>query len=187
MKRNTSLILSFGLLVLACSLYRVFDGRPWGFAPQIAMALFSGAIIRDKKFAFLMPLLSMLLSDALYQVLYVNGLSSTPGFYGGQATNYALFLAMTVFGFFIKNIRVGSVLAASVAAPVFYFLLSNFQVWIGGGGYQRPKTFSGLLQCYVDGWPFFTGSLMATVFFSALFFGAWQLMTRRQQQLSPAN
>ncbi|RYY96857.1 MAG: hypothetical protein EOO11_12410 [Chitinophagaceae bacterium] len=187
MKRSTSLILSFGLLVLACSLYRVFDGRPWGFAPQIAMALFSGAVIKDKKFAFLMPLLSMLLSDALYQVLYVNGLSKTPGFYSGQATNYILFLAMTVFGFFIRNIRVGSVLAASLAAPTFYFLLSNFQVWMGGGGYGRPKTFGGLMQCYADGWPFYGGSVLATVLFSVIFFGAWQLMTRPQPKLAPAN
>ncbi|TCJ12050.1 hypothetical protein EPD60_15960 [Flaviaesturariibacter flavus] len=184
MKRNTSVILSFGLLVLACSLYRVWDGRPWGFAPQIAIALFSGAIIREKKYAFLMPLASMLLSDSLYQLLYVNGLSKTPGFYGGQATNYVLFMAMTVFGFFIKNFNVGRILGASLAAPTAYFLLSNFLVWTGGGGYGHPKNFGGLMQTLADGLPFYGGSLAATVLFSGLFFSAWYAINQKQRELA---
>jgi len=184
MKRNTSLLLSFGLLVLACSVYRVWDDRPLGFAPQIAIALFSGAIIRDKKYAFLMPLLSMLLSDAFYQLLYVNGVSKIPGFYEGQALNYVLFVSMTCFGFFIRSFNWRPIAVSALAAPTTYFLLSNFQVWISGGGYGRPKTFAGLMQCYADGLPFYQGSLMATVLFSAILFGVWFVMTRKQRELA---
>jgi hypothetical protein len=184
MKRNTSVILSFGLLVLACSLYRVWDGRPFGFAPQIAIALFSGAIIRDKKLSFLMPLASMLLSDAFYQLLYVNGLTKIPGFYGGQAINYILFISMTVFGFFIRNFNIGRILGASIAAPTAYFILSNFQVWLGGGGYSRPKTFAGLMQCFADGFPFYQWSVVATIVFSAIFFSTWYAVTRKQEELA---
>ncbi|GAB4092165.1 DUF6580 family putative transport protein [Flaviaesturariibacter terrae] len=184
MKRNTSLLLSFGLLVLACSCYRAWDGRPFGFAPQIAVALFSGAVIRDKKWSFLMPLLSMLLSDAFYQLLYVNGYSKIPGFYSGQAINYVLFVSLTVFGFMIRNFNVGRMALASLAAPTAYFILSNFQVWLGGGGYSRPKTFAGLMQCFADGLPFYGWSLAATALFSALFFGAWYALTRKQEQLA---
>ncbi|RYZ22225.1 MAG: hypothetical protein EOO16_09890 [Chitinophagaceae bacterium] len=184
MKRNTSVILSFCLLVLACSLYRVWDARPWGFAPQIAIALFSGAIIREKKYAFLMPLASMLLSDSIYQLLYVNGLSKTPGFYGGQALNYVLFASMTVFGFLVKSFNVGRILGVSLAAPTAYFLLSNFQVWIGGGGYHRPKTFSGLMQCMADGLPFYGGSVLATVIFAGVFFSSWYAINQKQRELA---
>ena len=81
-------------------------GRPFGFAPQIAMAIFGGAVIKDKKFAFLLPLLSMFISDALYELLYRNGIGNMRGFYEGQVTNYILFGLMTVFGFFIKSIKV---------------------------------------------------------------------------------
>lgn len=184
MKRNTSLLLSFGLLVLACSLYRVWDARPFGFAPQIAIALFSGAVLRDKKWSFLMPLASMLLSDAFYQLLYVNGYTKIPGFYSGQAINYILFVSMTVFGFFIRNFNIGRILATSLAAPTAYFLLSNLSVWIGGGGYGRPKTAAGLLQCMADGLPFYGGSLLATVLFSGLFFGSWYVLTNKQRELA---
>src|SRR5687768_2220606 len=103
MKLNKSLLLIFGMLILVASLYRVWDGRPYGFAPQIAMAIFGGAIISNKRLAFVLPLVSMLFSDILYEVLYQNGLSEMPGFYAGQFENYLLFAALTLFGFLMKK------------------------------------------------------------------------------------
>jgi hypothetical protein len=59
-----------------------------------------------------------------------------------------------------------------------YFLLSNFAVWLGGGGFQRPKTFSGLMLCYEDALPFLRSSMGYTVLFSALLFGSYFLIRR---------
>lgn len=180
MKLNKSVLLTFGLLILACSLYRVWPDRPFGFAPQWAMAVFAGAVLKDKRWAFLLPLLSMLISDTLYQVLYYNGVGQIWGFYGGQWLNYLLFLSVTVFGFMIrKKLSVANIFAASLAAPSAFFLLSNFSVWVGGGGYHRPMTGVGLLQCYADGLPFYQVSLLATPVFSAVLFGAYFLLGQR--------
>jgi hypothetical protein len=181
MKQNKSVLLIFLLLIVAASVYRVWDGRPWGFVPQIAMALFGGAVIRHKKLAFVLPLLSMLLSDVLYEVLYRNGLSEIPGFYSGQFTNYVLFAGMTFIGFWMRNLAISRIAVGSLVAPTVYFLLSNFQVWIGGGGYGRPKTFSGLLQCYTDGAPFYRGYLLGTVFFAIVLFGLYFLFQRKAE------
>ena len=104
MKLNKSLLLAFGILLLSASLYRAWPDRPFGFAPQMAMALFSGAIIRNKRWAVILPLLSMLISDILYQVLYVNELTTIKGFYAGQWLNYLLIFGITLFGFLIKKI-----------------------------------------------------------------------------------
>ena len=76
------------ILIVIAAVYRVIPGRPDGFAPQIAMALFGGAIIKDKKWAFALPLFSMFLSDLLYQALFSMHLSERQGFYQGQLTNY---------------------------------------------------------------------------------------------------
>jgi hypothetical protein len=51
-------------------------------------------------------------------------------------------------------------------------------VWIGGGGYNRPKTFDGLMMVYADGLPFYQMSFLATLFFSAVFFGGYYLVTK---------
>ena len=163
-------------------------GRPYGFAPQIAMAIFGGAIIKDKKFAFLLPLLAMFVSDCLYQLLYINGVGSMYGFYDGQLLNYLLFGGLTVFGFFIKNLNVKKIALASVAAPTAYFLASNFFVWASSSplaGLSRPKTFAGLMMCYGDGLPFYPWSVASTFVFCAILFGSYYLMTKKSTTLVP--
>lgn len=181
MKITKQVIVSFILLVIIASVYRVMP-RPFGFAPQWAMAIFAGAIIKDKKFSFLLPLLSMFVSDALYEILYRTGAGTIPGFYPGQITNYILFAAMTVFGFLITRISFKQILGASVAAPTAYFLLSNFFVWFSNSpdaGLARPKTFNGLLLCYNDGLPFYQWSIAATLIFSAVIFGTYYFVTKK--------
>ena len=130
MKSNKNLLITFIVLVIVASLYRVIP-RPVNFAPHIAMALFGGAVISDKKWTFALPIFSMFLSDLLYQVLFNYGISSTPGFYEGQWQNYLLFAGITIIGFLIKKITVFNVLAASIAAPTVFFIFSNFVVWAG--------------------------------------------------------
>ncbi len=88
MRITKPVLFSLILLVLVCALYRIIPGRPMGFAPQIAMAIFGGAVfINNKKWAFALPLLSMFISDVLYEVFYTAGISSMPGFYQGQWQN----------------------------------------------------------------------------------------------------
>ena len=128
MKLNKPVLLSFGLLVLAASLYRAWPDRPYGFAPQMAMALFGGAVIKDKRLAFLLPLISMLISDVLYQFLYINGLTQIQGFYADQWINYLLIAGITVFGFLMKKITALRVFAFSISGSIIFFLLSNFAV-----------------------------------------------------------
>jgi hypothetical protein len=184
MKLSKNLIFTFVALIVVAALYRVVPGRPFGFAPQIAMALFAGAVIKDKKSAFALPLLSMFISDAIYQILYVSKLSIIPGFYEGQITNYILFTLLTAVGFLIKKINIASVVLASIAAPTVYFVLSNFFVWLSGtGGYQHPKTFNGLMMCLADGVPFYKNSIWGTLFFSAVLFGGYYFL--RQYFLKP--
>jgi hypothetical protein len=188
MKLNKSLLLAFGLLVLFASLYRAWPDRPYGFAPQMAMALFGGAIIKDKRWAFILPLLSMLISDILYQALYMNGLTSIKGFYTGQWLNYLLIAGITLFGFLLKKINFLKVAAFSLTGSILFFLASNFVVWLGGGGFGRPKTFDGLMMCYYDGLAFlrdyglvngFYGNLfIGDLFFCTLLFGSYYLINR---------
>ena len=181
MKISKQVIGSLILLVIIASLYRIMPGRPYGFAPQIAMAFFAGSIIKDKKFSFLLPLISMLISDGLFEILYTNGVGNIRGFYEGQLLNYILFAGLTVFGFYIKNFNVKRIAISSVLAPTTYFLISNFLVWASASpmaGLQRPKTFDGLLMCYADGLPFYPWTLASTIIFSAILFGSYYLMTR---------
>jgi hypothetical protein len=189
MNKKTT-ILVFALLIIACSLYRVWDGRPFGFAPQIAMALFAGSVISNKKLSFFVPLLSMLISDVIYQVLYMQGLTQIKGFYEGQWANYLLFTAITFIGFFINKNKTGHIILGSLAGAIFFFIASNFLNWLGGGldinSQPYPKTFDGLMNCFVAGLPFFRGSILATLVFSGIFFGAYWLYSRYVTRVQPS-
>lgn len=189
MKLTRQVIAGLILMIVIASLYRVMPDRPLGFAPQFAMAIFAGALLKEKKYGFLLTLLSMFISDALYEILYINGLSPIPGFYQGQIVNYLLFTGLTVFGFMINKINFSKIALASIAAPSAFFLLSNFFVWISSApdaGLNRPKTFSGLMQCYSDAIPFYLGNLAATFVFSAILFGGFYLMFRKINIKAPA-
>jgi len=171
LKRN--LLIIFVVLLVLSAVCRVA-----GFAPQLAIAIFAGAIIRDKKLAFALPLVSMLLSDVLYEVLFQLGYVNYGGFYEGQLLNYFLIASVTVFGFLIRRWNVLQIAAATIAAPAAYFILSNFAVWIGGGGWFHPKTFDGLMSTYRDGLPFLRSSLESTIIFSAVLFVGYYLLQR---------
>jgi len=180
MKLNKSNLLILFILILACALYRVWDNRPMGFAPQIAMALFAGSVSKDKRFAFLFPILSLFISDLLYQFLYSQGLSTIKGFYSGQWQNYLVIASVTIIGFFINKAKIGQIFIGSLAGAVYFFLASNFTVWVGGGldinNQPYPRSFSGLLLCYTEALPFFKWSVLSTLLFNGVFFGSFYLL-----------
>lgn len=183
MKPNRSTLLVFGLLLLASSLYRVWDGRPLGFIPLFAMAIFSGAVIKNRFAAILIPLVSLFLSDVLYEILYRNNMTEIQGFYSGQIINYILIAGTAVFGMLFRKIKVLNIIVASVAAPTLYFLVSNLLYWTGGGTDIRTqlplsRDFDGLLQSYNQGLPFYKGYVLSTLIFSAIFFGVFYLLQR---------
>ena len=180
MKLNKSNLLVLFILILACALYRVWDSRPMGFAPQIAMALFAGSISKDKRFAFLFPVLSLFISDLLYQFLYSQGLSTIKGFYEGQWQIYLMIASITIIGFFINKNKIGQIFLGSLAGAVYFFLISNFMVWVGGGwdinNQPYPRSFSGLMLCYSEALPFFKWSVLSTLIFNGIFFGSFYLL-----------
>ena len=107
MKISRSIIVALVLTIVASALYRIMPNRPMGFAPQIAIALFSGALcVKNKKWAFAMPLVSMFISDLFFEVLYMNHLTDYQGFYSGQWLNYILIAGLSAFGFLIQTKKI---------------------------------------------------------------------------------
>lgn len=186
MKISKQLIISLLILIVLAGLYRVMPNRPYGFSPFIAMAIFAGAVIKEKRFAFLLPIVAMLFSDLLYQLLFIFDISPIPGFYEGQITNYILFGGLTAFGFFIKGFDLKKISIASVSAPTAYFFLSNALVWASTSpmaGLGRPKTFPGLLMTLTDGLPFYPWTLVSTILFSAILFGTYYFLFEKNFSL----
>jgi hypothetical protein len=136
-----------------------------GFSAIFAVALFSGITAKQNKFGIMMPLLILLLSDVVLQVLHSMNLFPFAGFYKGQTTIYALTLLLTLFGLVLSKPSVTRLITGVIAGPTLFFLVSNFIVWSKNGGLGYSRDFSGLITCYAAALPFYKNSLLSTMIF----------------------
>jgi hypothetical protein len=157
------LLLAFGIIALAAAL-RIAP-HPWNFTPVGAMALFSGAVIKDRRLAFLVPLVALFFGDIFI------------GFYKLIPIVYASFLVSVAIGFWLRDRRSAArITAATLAGAIQFFLVTNFAFWALEPFY--PHTRAGLLACYVAGIPFFWNTLAGDAVYAVLFFGAFALAER---------
>jgi hypothetical protein len=156
-------LLAFAMIVLAAAL-RIAP-HPWNFTPVGAMALFSGAIIRDRRLAFVFPIFALFVGDIFI------------GFHKLMPVVYASFFVSVVIGFWLGDRRaVGRIAAATLLGAVQFFLVTNFAVWAFGLFY--PRTSAGLLACYLAGVPFFWNTLAGDGVYALLLFGGFALAER---------
>lgn len=149
--------------ILAAAFMRLVPHWP-NFTPVAAIALFSGTYISRKAFAFVIPMVAMLLSDLFL------------GFHSTMIAVYAAFGITVLIGFALRNrVKFGSVALASVASSVIFFLITNFGSWLSGM-MPYPMNFSGLMMAYTAGIPFFNNGLMGDLLYSTVLFGGFYLV-----------
>ncbi|MEP6682336.1 MAG: DUF6580 family putative transport protein [Parafilimonas sp.] len=155
-----------------------------GFTCVIAVSLFAGLTIKDKKLAFLFPLLTLFISDILLQGLHALNVFSYSGFYSGQIINYILFIVLTLIGVALRNTKTAGIIAASFIGPTVFFLLSNFFVWkLQGATMGYSRNISGLMQAYTFGLPFYRNSLISTFIFLPSFIALYNRIVYRKLSL----
>jgi hypothetical protein len=171
--KNTR-FLAVAALILIAALSRLLPHFP-NVTAVGAMALFGGAYATNRVLAFVLPLISLFLSDLiLNNVVYAafnNG--KFVWFYDGAMWVYGAVALTVLVGLTLaKKVNSRSVLMASVACSIAFFLITNFGVWQGGGMY--PKTGAGLVACYTAALPFLLNSLIGDLSFAALLFGGFE-------------
>ena len=158
-------ILTLVGMIFSAALIRILP-HPWNFTPVAAMALFGGAQFSDKRLAFAVPFFALLFSDLVL------------GFYPWWGIVYAAYAAIVVIGIFIQQNRsMVSVGFASLAASMVFFLVSNLAHFLTAGYF--PMSLAGVMQCYIDGLPFFRNTLLSDLFYSALLFGTFYAAEKR--------
>ena len=172
-KQSTSTLLMAALLIIIAALSRVFL-YPHNFSPIIGMAIFAGAVIKDRRLAFALPLLAMFLSDVLFEVFNI-----APGFWGwGQLVGYGILALITVIAFSMKKINVLTIAGYSVGSSLLFFLLSNsaFFVFDNPIYHLYPQNFSGYIGSLVGGLPFLRTGVVADLVYSGVLFGTYFLV-----------
>src|SRR5258705_11145742 len=162
-------ILAAVIIILAAVLRIV--PHPWNFTPIGAMALFSGAMFRDRRVAFLFPPIALFAGAPFV------------GFHCLIPVVYASFLLSVCIGTGLANrrgiLRVGG---AVFLGALQFFLVTNFAVWQLFGTY--PRTPTGLAACYIAGLPLFGNTLAGDAIYATLFFGIFALAEKLFPALS---
>ncbi len=146
--------------------------HPANFAPIGAIALFA-ALYLPKKYALIIPLIAMFISDIFI------GFYSLPI----MLSVYIGFTIMSLIGLLVKkNKKFSTILGGTLVGSILFFLLTNFAVWTFGTMYSH--TFSGLIQSYTMAIPFFKNSLLGDLFYSGIIIGGFEfvlsLQTKKQ-------
>jgi uncharacterized protein DUF6580 len=158
------------VMIILAAVVRILP-HPWNFTPIGAMAIFSGAMFRDRRIAFIFPLVALFAGD-----LFV-------GIHRLIPIVYASFLLSVFIGTWLANrrsvLRIGG---AVFLGALQFFLVTNFAVWQLFGTY--PNTPAGLAACYIVGLPLFGNTLAGDAVYSTLFFGIFALAEKLYPSLS---
>jgi hypothetical protein len=185
-------VLIFTMILLAAVLR--LAPHPWNFTPVGAIALFSGAMVRDRHLAFLFPLLVMFATDSIV------------GFNKLSPLVYACFLLSVLIGRSVVGARFSAsqqakresqadsankantgtlsrIAGATFLGSLQFFLITNFGVWAFLVSY--PRTGAGLAACYLAGVPLFWNTLAGDAVYATLLFGSFFLAERFALRLRP--
>ena len=180
---NITLRISTIVLFILIAAFSRLIPHPANFAPIGAMALFGAAYFSQRYLVFIIPVLSMWLSDlVINNVVYGQYFDRFVWFYDGFYWTYGSFIIIGLVGLILlKKVNLKRLIASSLVASVLFFIISNFGVWASGTFY--PKNIAGLISCYAAGIPFFKNTLMGDFVYCAVMFGAFEFAQYKIPQL----
>ena len=167
------------LLVILAVAYRlttglmIHSGTTWlsNFAPFAAIALCSAAYF-PMRFKFSVPLIALLISDAVLNFHY-----DAPLFSPLIVCRYLTLAAIGLIGLVLQNrASLKTLLPASILGSTIFYAVTCTFAWLSDPGYAR--NFAGLIQSLTVGlpqysatpsWMFFRNSLVSDLFFTLVF------------------
>lgn len=139
------------------------------FAPIAALALFGGVYF-NKKYALILPIAAMLISDYFI------------GFYNPwlMAAVYGSFLIVGLIGLWLKNHKTfANVLGGSMFGSIIFFIVTNFTMWAIQPMMAVPMyqtSWQGIINCFSMALPFFRSTIAGDLFYTGLMFGLMEVV-----------
>ena len=172
--------LRFGIIsgvVLLAALSRLAMTELPNVSPLGAMALFGGAYFSKRYLAVLIPLLALWISDvALNNTIYAAYYEGFSWF--GVPVVYLSIIVIALMGTkLLKQIKVKNLFIASLLTSLVFFLITNLGSWWAIPAYSKDLV--GIIAAYTAGLPFFLSTVLSNLLFTAVLFGGYELVKRR--------
>ena len=178
-------------LISALVVFRLvaaFSGDAWmnqwaNFSPMAAVVL-CGAIFFPRKWAVLIPLLALLITD-----LALNLHAGLAPFTSNTVALLVSFAIVFWIGISLRKSgggkKLGPILLGSVAGTLIFYTITNSSVWLMSSSSVYPRTIEGWIQCMTVGTPgfppsylFLRNSLVGDLFFTGFFWAVLWSTTR---------
>ncbi len=182
-KKHFAFVTGFiGLAVLSRILPHLYNFTPLG-----AIALFGAAYFTDKKWAIIIPLVAMWISDLfLNNLVYTSIYGGFTLFNWGMLWIYGSLILIALLGMkVLKKVTVPRIIGGALSASVIFFIVSNFGVWLTSPMY--PLNFGGLIASYTAAIPFFHNTLAGDLVYCSVLFGAYEYAKFKYPSLAVAN
>ncbi len=168
---STQLAIS-AVLIAALVVAKIIP-HPWNFSAVGALCLLSGSLLRDKRYAAVVPVLAMLLGDVYLDITrYQTAYSLTnPAIFAVMSSVWICYALYGQLGTWIARMNRNwvSIGASCLAGSLFFFVVTNFADFL----FFRPHTWTDLGRCYLDAIPYYRNSLLSDLTFATLLFGGW--------------
>jgi hypothetical protein len=140
--------------------------HPANFTALGAMALFSGANIKDRRLGLLLPLITLLITDMIL------------GFHSSMIPVYVCIFFTSILGVKISDKQnLFTIGGSTLLASVVFFLVTNLPFWYADLQLY-PMTLSGTLESYTMALPYFGNQLAGDLCYTAAIFGLYRLISR---------
>lgn len=163
---KSEFLLAAGLVVIGIATRLVFNAiHVYNFNAVIATAIFAGAYLNRSRFALFVPLIAMILTDAIL------------GFY--EFPYMAVVYGSFILAFFIGRVYSAKpsllrYISVTIGGSLTFFLITNF-AWWPFYTTMYPHTISGLIQSYTMALPFYKNSLTSDLVFTGVLFGGFAM------------
>ena len=177
---HTRLIFFCAALIVLAVISRMMNAEMhwYNFGPLVAISLFSGALLKNKSYAYAIPLIAFLISDLFLEF------TSNSGFYGiSQFFVYGAMALVVLFGSQMGKPKALKIMGYSLGGSFIFWLISNLGVFFSGyyglslGGFAT--TYLMAIPFYtVTGTEFFINQFAGDLIFSGILFGAYAVASK---------
>jgi hypothetical protein len=150
LKNNLKILMLPVSLILVLSFSRLIP-HPYNFTPILAVGVFGGFYFKNYILSLFIVIISMFVGDLVI------------GFHNTMFFTYSALAVATGIGMLIKKLNFKEIVLSGFSSSVIFFLITNFGSWLTMAMYE--KSFSGLLQSYIMGIPFFHNTLLSTLIY----------------------
>lgn len=191
MKLNSKNITFYALLIAVAAIIKIVCAPNYalsGVTAVMGIALFAGLNKSHGAGAsFLLPLVTLLVTNTILQVMYLAHMFPFKGFYNWQLVEYSLTVVLTGLGLLLRRAKTAGIFISAILGPTVFFFVSNYLTWaIMGQQLGYTNNTAGLLNCYTQGLPFYRNSLLSTIVLLPVFIMAYQWIMNGKAALSLA-